>query len=237
MPQSKSKKQTILLVDDDVDVLEMLEANLGQAGYKIKRAENGLDAFVIVQSEKVDLAILDIGLPDISGLLLCKKIRNESKRKDLPIIILTGEAGEEVQIEALESGADDIIVKSTSVRVILGHVRAIFRRIAGFEIEKEKASALVVDDLTIDRERYLVFKVEGEERKRIHFPRKEFELLYLLANNRGRVFTRDELLDTVWGTDIYVTPRTVDVHVRKVRLKISSEYIETVTGVGYRFKD
>jgi len=215
----------------------MLEANLIAAGYSVLKTENGLDAFVEVQSKSINLAIIDVELPDLNGLVLCKKIREESKKKDLPIMILTGKTDEETQVEALEAGADDIVIKSTSARVVLGHVRAILRRAAGFEVEEEIVAALMVEDLTIDREKYVVFKGEGDDKKRIHFPRKEFELLYLLANNRGRVFTRDELLDTVWGTDIFVTPRTVDVHVRKVRNKISSEYIETVTGVGYRFKE
>lgn len=214
----------------------MLEANLGVAGYDVLKTGNGLDAFVEIQSKSIHLAIIDVELPDINGLLLCKKIRTESKKKDLPVLILTGKSDEETQVDALEAGADDIIVKSTSARIVIGHVRAILRRAAGFRVAEED-KALEVEDLTIDREKYVVIKKEGDTKRRIHFPRKEFELLYLLANNRGRVFTRDELLDTVWGTDIYVTPRTVDVHVRKVRNKISSEYIETVTGVGYRFKE
>lgn len=230
------RKVRILLVDDEPDLLQLLGYRLQRDGYEVHWAEDGVEALEIIRDVKPDLVVLDVMMPRMDGLETCKRIRADQHMAQIPVLMLTAKTTENDEILGLESGADDYLPKPVSTHLFLSRIRALLRRIQieGQDETQEVASAL---DLKVDRERYVVLRIkpDGKEEE-IRLPRKEFELLYFLISNPGKVFSRQDLLNQVWGEDVFVVDRTVDVHVRKIRERLGEEYIETVKGVGYRFK-
>ena len=226
-------KTKILLVDDEPDIVEFLQYNLVQEGFDVISAYDGVEALSKI-SQKPDLIILDIMMPKMDGYDVFKKIRETPGFETLPIIFLTAKAGEANEILGLEIGASDYIQKPISPKKLVARVKSNLRKIESSAGEKVAPAKISLGPIVIDKDKYVVY-LNGKEKV---FPRKEFELLYYLANNPGKVFSRDILLKDVWGTDVYVVDRTVDVHIRKIREKLDKfeDFIETVKGVGYRFK-
>jgi two-component system alkaline phosphatase synthesis response regulator PhoP len=222
----------ILLVDDEQDIVEFLKYNLEQKGYEVIAGYDGLEALKKL-SEKPDLIILDIMMPHLDGYDVYRKIREHEKFKNTPIIFLTAKSGEVDEIKALELGASDYVQKPISPKKLLARVKLNLRKYKA-DNSNEKSSILEVGPLVIDKNKFVVH-IDNIE---TIFPRKEFTLLYFLANNPGRVYNRAELLKEVWGADVFVVDRTVDVHIRKIREKLGkhSDLVETIKGVGYKFK-
>jgi two-component system alkaline phosphatase synthesis response regulator PhoP len=224
---AQETKRTILIADDEPDILEILNFNLESEGYEVIKATNGNEAVALAKKNKPDLIILDVMMPGKTGFEVCKILRSYNEFEKTIIIFLTALNDESTEIKGLETGGDDYITKPISPKVLISRVNALFRRII-----KETGSILQIGDLTIDREKYLV-SLKNEE---IILARKEFELLELLASKPAKVFLRNEILDKVWGTEVIVGDRTIDVHVRKIRQKLGDDCIVTVKGVGYKFK-
>ncbi len=224
------EKQTILIVDDEQDLLDMIEYNLRQQDYDVLTADNGQLGIQIAIENKPNLVLLDVMMPGMDGIEVCDRMKEDTDLRQIPIIFLTARGDEKTEIEGLNKAADDYITKPISTSKLLSRIKAVQRRYAE---NQEELQRVKVHDLEIDKDRYIVLK-NGEE---YHLPRKEFELLYYLASKKGKVRDRQTLLNKVWGDNIYVVDRTVDVHVRKIREKLGDHYIETVKGVGYRFKE
>jgi len=225
--ESKGKK--ILIADDEPDILEIVHYNLKQEGYEVFTAKDGDDALAKAKQVKPDLIILDIMMPKKTGVEVCSILRTQPAFKDTLIIFLTALSDESSQIKGLDTGADDYVSKPISTKVLVSRVNALFRRVN--KVEPEASSSLQFDNLLIDPQQYIV-KVNDEE---MTLAKKEFELLYLLAARPGRVFLRNEILNQVWGNDVIVGDRTIDVHIRKIRQKLDMDCITTVKGVGYKF--
>lgn len=225
---NQETKRTILIADDEPDILEILNFNLASEGYQVIKAANGNEAVDLAKKHKPDLIILDVMMPAKTGFEVCKILRSNNEFENTIIIFLTALNDESTEIKGLETGGDDYITKPISPRVLISRVNALFRRII-----KETGSVLQIGDLSIDRERYVVINSKNEE---IILARKEFELMALLASKPAKVFLRNEILDKVWGTEVIVGDRTIDVHVRKIRQKLGDDCIVTVKGVGYKFK-
>jgi two-component system alkaline phosphatase synthesis response regulator PhoP len=223
--ESKGKK--ILIADDEPDILEVIQYNLEKEGYEVVTAKDGDDALAKAKSTHPKLIILDIMMPKKSGVEVCEILRAQPAFKDTLIIFLTALNDESSHIKGLETGADDYVHKPISPKVLISRVNALFRRIHKEPVEK----IVKVDNLSIDPDKYEVV-VDGKD---ITLAKKEFELLYLLASRPGRVFLRNEILNQVWGNDVIVGDRTIDVHIRKVRQKLGLDCITTVKGVGYKF--
>ncbi|TVR26664.1 MAG: response regulator [Balneolaceae bacterium] len=223
-------KQTILVVDDEQDLLDLIEYNLKKEGFRVLKAENGEQGIQAAREHKPNLVLLDIMMPKMGGIEVCDQMRSDPGLKHIPIIFLTARSDERTEIEGLDKGADDFITKPISTTKLISRIKAVLRR---FDENQEQVQVLEVHDLKIDKDRYIVLRGNEE----FQLPRKEFELLYYLASKRGKVRDRQTLLNKVWGDNIYVVDRTVDVHVRKIREKLGDHYIETVKGVGYRFKE
>ena len=224
---------TILVVDDEPDLVELLQYALEAEGFAVLTAADGVDGLALAEAERPDLVVIDVMMPRMDGIALTAEIRERGALRLTPILMLTARTDERDEIAGLEAGADDYLPKPVSPKRLVSRVKALLRRV---EREDEATTTQVrVHDLVVDRERYVVERPEADETFRL--PRKEFELLFFLASHPGRVFERDELLSAVWGTDVVVVDRTVDVHVRKIREKIGSDYIETVKGVGYRLAE
>ncbi|MEO1021284.1 MAG: response regulator transcription factor [Bacteroidota bacterium] len=223
-------KQTILVVDDEKDLLDLIEYNLKKEGFDVLKAENGEQGIAVAKEHKPDLVLLDIMMPKMDGLEAVEVMRADDDLKRIPIIFLTARSDEKTEVEGLNKGGDDYITKPISTTKLISRIKAVMRR---FEEGVEVANKLDVHDLEIDKDRYVVKREESE----FQLPRKEFELLFFLASRKGKVLDRQTLLNKVWGDNIYVVDRTVDVHVRKIREKLGDHYIETVKGVGYRFKE
>lgn len=223
--ESNSKK--VLIVDDEPDILEIISYNLIKEGYEILTAKNGMEALEVVPSFKPDLIILDIMMPKMSGVEVCKILRLKPEYNDTLIIFLTALNDESSQIKGLETGADDYVNKPISPKVLVSRVNAIFRR-----LNKEDGKTIKLGNMVIDPERFMVI-LNGVD---IILAKKEFELLYLLASKPGRVFLRNEILSQVWGAEVIVGDRTIDVHIRKIRQKLGIDCITTVKGVGYKFE-
>ncbi len=221
-------ERTILIVDDEADLLDMLSYNLEKDGYEVATARNGLEGLERARKIRPDLIILDVMMPEMDGIEVCRSIRRDQQLRRTPVIMLTARTQDDDYVRGLDVGADVYLGKPVSVPVILSQVRALFRRDDG----AEKPDVLRTHGIEINRDRYLVVR-DGEE---LRLPRREFELLYFLASHPGKVFSRHELLDGVWGPDVFVVDRTVDVHVRKIREKLGDDLIETVTGVGYKLR-
>ena len=226
----EKSKHNILVVEDESDIAEMLEYNLEKEGYVVKVAGNGKEAVEIAAKFKPEIVLLDIMMPVMDGVEACRIMRENPDLANMYIIFLTARAEEYSEIAAFNVGADDYIVKPIKPRALMSRIAAYFRR----EVKGSKKTEIItVGDIVIDKSSYTV-KVKDKE---VMLPKKEFELLYFLAENPNKVFNRDELLKNIWGTEVYVLARTVDVHIRKVREKIGSDYISTVKGVGYKFEE
>ena len=222
-------KQTILVVDDEQDLLDLIEYNLKKEGFDVLTAEDGQEGIRMARVHSPALILLDIMMPKMDGLEAVEVIRDDDEIGRIPVIFLTARGDEKTEVEGLNKGGDDYITKPISTTKLISRIKAVLRR---FE-ETEDPNRIDVHDLRIDKDRYIVTRGEDEE---FQLPRKEFELLYFLASRKGKVMDRQTLLNHVWGNNVYVVDRTVDVHVRKIREKLGDEYIETVKGVGYRFK-
>jgi two-component system alkaline phosphatase synthesis response regulator PhoP len=223
-------KKKILVVDDEADLLDLIEYNLTKENFEVVKASDGLKGIKKAKAEKPDLVLLDIMMPKLNGLEVCDMMRNDSDLKDIPIIFLTARSDERTEVDGLNAGADDYITKPISTVKLVSHIKAVLRRT---DSSAPAVQRLDLGELVIDREGYkVIFK--GKE---LPMPRKEFDLLHYLASRKGKVLDRQTLLNNVWGDNVYVVDRTVDVHIRKIREKLGSEYIETVKGVGYRFRD
>ena len=218
----------VLVVDDDADILELLKYNLKKEGYDVEIANDGHKAVNLAKSFSPELILLDIMMPQQDGVETCRLIREIPEMTDVHIIFLTARAEEYSEVAAFEAGADDYITKPIKPRALMSRISALFRK----DNKNKSKPQVVVGNLTIDRSSYTV----SVNDKQFTLPKKEFELLYFLAQNPNKVFSRDELLQNIWGTDVYVLARTVDVHIRKVREKIGDGFISTVKGVGYKFK-
>lgn len=227
-----TQMQKILLVDDEPDILEFMEYNLKKENYGISKATNGKEAIEKAKKERPDLIILDIMMPEMDGIETCRALRELPEFRNTLIAFLTARNEDYSQIAGFDVGADDYITKPIKPKVLISRINALFRRYnPNGELSSAKNPILKIADLEIDREQYLVFR--GKEK--IELPRKEFELLALLAAKPGKVFTRDEILERVWGSDVIVGDRTIDVHIRKLREKLGEELIKTVKGIGYKF--
>ena len=221
-------KQTILLVDDEPDILEFIGFNLMQAGYDVRSANNGREGLELALEIKPDLILLDVMMPEMDGIEACIQMRKEPALAHCVIAILTARGEDYSQVAGFESGADDYILKSIKPRVLTSRIKALLRRATLTASPIARASH---NGISIDRERYVVTQ-DGQD---ISLPKKEFELLGLLWSEPGKVFTREAILSSVWGPDVVVGDRTIDVHIRKLRSKIGDSHIETVKGVGYKF--
>ena len=219
-----SKK--ILIVDDEKDILELLDYHLIKEGYKTMKASNGKEAILIAKDFLPDLVLLDLMMPEMDGIETCMEFREDKLLKDILIAILTARAEDYSQIAGLNAGADDYINKPIKPRVLISRIKALLRRTVS------KVNSESNEELEIDIEKHVAI-LKGEE---MLLPKKEFELLALLFSKPGKVFTRDVILARVWGDDIVVGDRTIDVHIRKLREKIGNQYIKTVKGVGYKLK-
>ena len=220
---------TVLIVDDDDDILELLYYNLKKEGYDVEKASNGQEAVEVAKRFMPELIIMDIMMPKMDGVEACRIIRQIPELFNIHVVFLTARVEEYSEVAAFESGADDYIAKPIKPRALMSRVNAYFKRSVK---QTEPLGVLEFEDLVIDRVSYTV-TLNGDL---ISLPKKEFELLYFLANKPGQVFNRDVLLKNIWGSDVYVLARTVDVHIRKVREKIGDKYIKTVMGVGYKFQ-
>lgn len=222
-----STAKKILIADDEPDILEILSFNLTNEGYEVITAKNGNEALDLAKMHKPDLIILDVMMPGKTGIEVCNILRSQPAYNPTLIIFLTALSDESSEVIGLETGADDYITKPVSPKVLTSKVNALFRRLGN-----EETSIIKVGDFEIDREKYLVSFGDTE----IILARKEFELVALLASKPGKVFLRNEILNRIWGTDVIVGDRTIDVHIRKIRQKLGVDCISTVKGVGYKFE-
>jgi two-component system, OmpR family, alkaline phosphatase synthesis response regulator PhoP len=219
----------ILLVDDEPDILEIVSYNLSSEGYQVITAENGIEAVKKAKKELPQLVILDVMMPEMDGIEACELIRKDPNLKDVVITFLTARGEDYSQLAGFDAGADDYITKPIKPKVLISKVKALLRRFK----EEEVKDTVKIGNLVINRDEYKIV-LKGKE---IILPRKEFELLSLLASKPGKVFKRDEILDKVWGNEVVVGGRTIDVHIRKLREKIGDDCFKTIKGVGYKFVD
>jgi len=227
MESSKTVLRKVLIADDEPDILEILKYNLSNEGYEVTTAKDGDEALEKARRSQPDLIILDIMMPKKTGVEVCQILRAQPAFRETLIIFLTAINDEGTQIKGLQTGADDYVSKPISPKLLLSRVSALFRR-----LNKTQVRILQVGNITIDPEQYIV-KVGEQD---IVLAKKEFELLYLLAIKPGRVFLRNEILNQVWGNEVIVGDRTIDVHIRKIRQKLGVDCITTVKGVGYKFE-
>ena len=224
------KKPTykVLVVDDEEPILELLKYNLEKEGYEVKVAANGHEGVDIAKKFKPDVVLLDIMMPKMDGVEACRQLRAMPDLVNTFIVFLTARSEEYSEVAAFDVGADDYITKPIKPRALMSRIQALLRRDSK---GKSTTGQIALGDLVIDRSSYTI-RLKGVE---INLPKKEFELLFFLAQHPNKVFSRDDLLQNIWGSDVYVLARTVDVHIRKVREKIGDDYITTVKGVGYKF--
>ena len=222
-------KQKILLVDDEKDILELIGFNLEKEGYEVYTAENGRKAIEVANRVIPDLILLDVMMPEMDGMETCRELRENPKFAQVLIAFLTARNEDYSQIAGFDAGADDYISKPIKPRVLVSRVKALLRRQGAPEVDTTPVST---SGIIIDKDRYLVIR-DGHE---MSLPKKEFELLALLASAPGRVFTRENILTNVWGNDVIVGDRTIDVHIRKLREKLGDDYFKTIKGVGYKFE-
>lgn len=225
------KEAKILIVDDEPDIIEFLEYNLRKEGFEVFSASNGEKGLRVAQEVTPDLIILDIMMPVMDGVEVCRQLRQQKQFQDTVITFLTAREEDYSQIAALDTGGDDYITKPIRPRVLISRIKALLRRKASRKKE-EKPLRIEVSDLIIDLEKVMV--IRGEET--FELAKKEFDLLTLLASKPGKVFSRDEIFNRVWGSDVIVGNRTIDVHIRKLREKLGDHYIKTVKGMGYKFE-
>jgi len=225
----KKKEIKILLVDDEQDILEIVGYNLSQEGYKIVTASNGKEAIAVAKKELPQLIIMDVMMPEMDGMEACENIRKIPELSNVIIAFLTARSEDYSQVAGFDAGADDYIAKPIKPKLLVSKVKALLRRLKN---ESTASETLNVGGIEINREEYKIVKDSIE----IVLPRKEFELFYLLASKPGKVFKREEILDKVWGNEVIVGGRTIDVHIRKLREKIGEELFKTIKGVGYKFE-
>ncbi len=223
----------VLIVDDEADILKLLEYNLQREGFIALTASSGIDALEILRKEEIDLVVLDLMLPEMDGYEVLRLMKSNRELSDIAVIMLTAKSEEIDKILGLELGADDYVTKPFSPRELIARIKAVLRRADKLKEEKSTLKGLI-----IDKDRYEVLK----DGKKIELSAREFKLLNFLASSPGRVYTRDRLLDEVWGDEVFVEPRTVDVHIRRLREKIEDnpsrpKYIKTKRGIGYYFKE
>ena len=225
----KNSSLKILIVDDDLDIIEILKYNLKKSGYSTKSANNGIEAIKKAKKFIPHIILMDVMMPEMSGIEACSEIKQIDELRETIIIFLSARSEDYTQISAYDAGADDYISKPVQPKILLKKISNIAKK-----INSNKNSPNVIDlgSILINREEYLVFKNKNE----IILPRKEFELLFLLASKPGKVFTRDQIMNKVWGTLVVVGDRTIDVHIRKLREKIGEKHIKTIKGIGYKFK-
>ncbi len=223
----------ILIVDDEKDIVEFIQYNLEQEGFQVIAAYNGKEAIEIIR-EKPDLVILDVMMPGLDGYEVCKKIRKNDKYKNIPILFLTAKSSEQDEVHGLDLGADDYIAKPVSIKKLIARIKSNLRQ-SDTNSNADTNRIIEAGPIKIDKDKYVVYL----NKEKLVFPRKEFDLLSYLAKKVGKVVTRDQILNTIWGEDVFVINRTIDVHIRKIREKLGnhSNLIETVKGVGYRFKE
>ncbi|UMY66680.1 MULTISPECIES: response regulator transcription factor [unclassified Flavobacterium] len=225
----KKKDIRILLVDDEADILEIVGYNLAQEGYQILTASNGKEAVAKARKELPHLIIMDVMMPEMDGMEAVETIRKMPEMANVIITFLTARSEDYSQVAGFDAGADDYITKPIKPKLLVSKVKALLRRLKDDDGQSEN---LNVGTIEINREEYKIVK-DGRE---IILPRKEFELFYLLASKPGKVFKREEILDKVWGNEVIVGGRTIDVHIRKLREKIGDDYFRTIKGVGYKFE-
>ncbi len=222
----------ILIVDDEEDILELIEFNLLKEGYQVFTARNGQDGITEAKKIKPDLIILDVMMPKMDGIEACRIMRSLPEFKHTFMVFLTARNEEYSEIAGFNVGADDYIAKPIKPRALVSRINAILRRNGQQEGDSNQVKSLEIADLRIDREAFLVYK-NGQK---VVLAKKEFELLYLLASRPGKVFTREQILKSIWDDSVIVTNRTIDVHIRKLREKLGEQYVGTVKGVGYKFE-
>ncbi|MBN8565847.1 MAG: response regulator transcription factor [Flavobacteriales bacterium] len=225
----KKKDIKILLVDDEQDILEIVGYNLAQEGYQIVTAVNGKEAVQKAKKELPHLIIMDVMMPEMDGMEACEHIRKIPELSNVIVTFLTARSEDYSQVAGFEAGADDYIAKPIKPKVLVSKVKALLRRL---KEEDAKSDVLTVGNIEVNREEYKIIQ-DGKE---IVLPRKEFELFYLLASKPGKVFKREEILDKVWGNEVVVGGRTIDVHIRKLREKIGDDLFKTIKGVGYKIE-
>lgn len=234
---AKQMEKRILLVDDEDDILEFLGYNLEKEGYIVDTAKNGHEAISAAKKNKPDLIILDIMMPEMDGIETCEEIRRIPVLQDVLIAFLTARGEDYSQIAGFEAGGDDYIAKPVKPKVLISRVKALLKRVNNSKIEEKKPiepqGIIKYGNMIIDTEKYLVIKDD----KNIILPKKEFELLVLLTSKPSKVFTREEIFDKIWGENVVVGDRTIDVHIRKLREKVGDNNIRTVKGVGYKYED
>ena len=225
----KNEEIKILVVDDEPDIVEILRYNLAQAGYQVFSASDGLLGFSEAEKNTPHLIILDVMMPNLDGIATCEKLRADERFKDTIIMFLTARGEDYSYVAAFDAGADDYITKPIKPKVLVSKVKGLLRRLKG---KQNSPNIIQFEDLVIDSDSYKII-VHGEE---INLPRKEFELLFLLASKPDKVFKRAKIMERVWGSEVIVGDRTIDVHIRKLREKVGNKYFKTVKGVGYKFK-
>lgn len=223
-------KYKILLVDDEADILEFLGYNLEKEGFRIYKAGNGFEAIEVAEKVDPHLILMDVMMPKMDGIETCEQIRKIPALKNVLIAFLTARGEEYSQIAGFDAGGDDYITKPIKPKLLVSRVKALLKRLGDSE-EKNSTTEQTLDELIIDTERYLVI-LKG---KKLILPKKEFELLNLLYSKPEKVFTRDDIFRLIWGDNVIVGDRTIDVHVRKLREKLGEKYIKTIKGVGYKF--
>ena len=224
----KSSPLKILVVDDDLDIIEILKYNLNKSGYLVKSAKNGIEAIKRAKKFMPNIILMDVMMPEMSGIEACSEIKQIDELSETMIIFLSARSEDYTQISAYDAGADDYISKPIKPKILLKKISNIAKK-----IKSNKNMPIVLDlgSIKINREEYVVTQNKNE----IMLPRKEFELLFLLASKPEKVFNRDEIMNKVWGTQVVVGDRTIDVHIRKLRKKIGSNFIKTIKGIGYKF--
>ena len=224
----RNKEIKILLVDDEPDIIEIVRYNLEQVGYQIFSASDGLEALKVADKELPHLIILDVMMPNLNGIETCEKLRQDDRFLNTIIMFLTARGEDYSFVAAFDVGADDYVTKPIKPKVLVSKVKGLLRR---FKEDIAPKTTLDFYNLVINREEYKLL-IDGEERT---LPRKEFELLYLLASKPGKVFKRDVIMEKVWGNEVVVVDRTIDVHIRKLREKLGDQFFKTIKGVGYTF--
>ena len=219
----------ILCVDDEPDILEILKYNLSNEGYNISTAADGKSAIEMAYNISPNLIIMDVMMPNMDGIEACEKLRSDDKFNDTIIMFLTARGEDYSHVAAYDAGADDYVTKPVKPKVLVSKVKGLLRRLK--KVIATDINEIVFDDIKIDREKYKVYISD----KVLNLPRKEFELLYLLASKPDKVYKREKIMETVWGSEVVVGDRTIDVHIRKLREKIGDKYFKTVKGVGYKF--
>ena len=219
----------ILCVDDEPDILEILKYNLSNEGYNVSTAADGKSAIEMAYNIRPNLIIMDVMMPNMDGIDACEKLRSDEKFNDTIIMFLTARGEDYSHVAAYDAGADDYVTKPVKPKVLVSKVKGLLRRLK--KVIDKDINEIVFDDIKIDREKYKVYISDNV----LNLPRKEFELLYLLASKPDKVYKREKIMETVWGSEVVVGDRTIDVHIRKLREKVGDKYFKTVKGVGYKF--